>query len=225
MWDEVEDQSVSCKREGELRSGFWKGMIGLGSQTCRHQGTYESAWEIIELFDLEGSPQRRTPLQIQEEMVDRKLPFHETAAAKTLLHFLVQVIGEFKKAWERIRNGARRTTGPKSPLGGFRRSAILSRSTIRSSESSWSVVSSTDTASISSRDSRHQSSPTSTVASGCSAGSRQDALVTTITLLGIALQVADIASIPFLRGIIGTVLHIAQLIQVSTLLLTAERRS
>lgn len=226
MWDEVEDQSVGSKREQELLSSFWKGMIGFGSRNCRYEGTRESAWEIIDLLDLEGSRRRPTPLQIQREMVDRKLPLHETTAAKTLLRSLVQLVGEFKKVWTKMRNGTSRKPGPKNPPGGLGRNVSVGRSsTIRSSRSSWSVVSSVDTASTASRHSGNPSSPAESTSSGCSATGRTDALLAMITGLRIAHQVADIASIPMLRGSIGTVLHIAQLIQVSTLLLIAERRS
>jgi hypothetical protein len=120
MWDEVDDQSVGYKREEELLSNFWKDMILLGSRTCRFQGTRESAWEIIRCLDLEGSRLRRAPLQIQREMVDRDLPLHETTAAKTLLCSLIQLAGELKKVWAKLRSRARRTTSPRAPSSGLR---------------------------------------------------------------------------------------------------------
>ena len=87
MWDDVEE-SLGSKSEHRLVSNFWKDMIHLGSRTCRFQGTRESAWEIIGCLDLEGCHQTRTPLRIQREMVDRRLPLCETTAAETLLGFL-----------------------------------------------------------------------------------------------------------------------------------------
>ena len=222
MWDEVADQSVSSRREEELLSSFWKDMIDLGSRTCRFQGTPESAWEIINGLDLEGSRQTRTPLQIQREMVDRGLPLPQTTAAKTLLRSLVQLAGEFKKAWEKLRNRARRTNNPRKPFGGLPLRALPSRSSsIRSSssESSWSVLSLTGSSRSASRNSTPPSSPGESTSSGCSATSHRDTLLTTIRVLKLAHQMADIVHIPMLRGVIGTALHIAQLIEVSTLLL------
>ena len=228
MWDEVEDQSVGCKREEELLSGFWKGMICLGSRTCRFQGTRESAWEIINRLDLEGSRQNRAPLQIQREMVDRGLQLHETAAAKTLLRSLIHLTGEFKKVWEKLRNRARRAASAREPWGGLRRNTFqsgFSSNKSSSSESSWSVVSSTGILSIASGDSIPPSSPTGSTSSGCSANGRRDTFLATIRVLKLVHQMADIANVPILRGVIGTVLHIAQLIEVSTPLLTARRGS
>ena len=91
MWDVVEE-SLGSEREDKLVSNFWKDMIHLGSRTCRFQGTRESAWEIIGCLDLEGGHQTRTPLRIQREMVDRRLPLDETAAAKTLFCFLEAMV-------------------------------------------------------------------------------------------------------------------------------------
>ncbi|KAG8220498.1 P-loop containing nucleoside triphosphate hydrolase protein [Butyriboletus roseoflavus] len=213
MWDEVEDQSVGSKREEELLSSFWKGMIDLGSRTCRFQGTRESAWEIIDHLDLEGSREGRTPLQIQREMVDKELPLHETAAGKTLFHSLVELTGEFKKSWTKMRNGVRRATDPRKPSLGLPRNAILSESHTLSSSPTSSVVSRTDTASISSRDSAYLSIPAGTTSSGCTANGRRDSLLATIAGLRLAHQVADIASIPVIRVTIGTVLRIAQMIE------------
>lgn len=226
MWDEVGDQSVGSRREEELLSSFWKDMICLGSHTCRFQGTPESAWEIINGLDLDGSRQMRTPLQIQQEMVDRGLSLPETTAAKTLLRSLVQLAGEVKKAWGKLRNRARRTTSPRKPPGGPQPRALPSRSSsIRSSssESSWSVLSFTGSSRIASRNSTPPSSPGESTSSGCSAGSRRDTLLATIRVLRLAHQMADLAHIPLLRGVIGTALHIAQLIEVSALLLTVGR--
>ena len=227
MWDEVEGQSIGCKRE-EILSDFWKDIICIGSLTCRFQGTRESAWEIINRLDLEGSHQNRAPLQIQREMVDRGLPIYETSAAKALLCSLIQDTGEFKRAWAKLRNRVRRTTSPREPSGGLRRYTFLSRSSTNrssSSEASWSVVSSTGILSIASGDSIPPSSPTGSTSSGCSANGRRDTFLATIRVLKLAHQMADIANVPILRGIIGTVLHIAQLIEVSTPLLTARRGS
>ncbi|KAF8557899.1 kinase-like protein [Imleria badia] len=117
MWDEVEDQAVGSQREDELLSDFWKVMIRQGSRSCRFEGTRDSAWEIINRLDLEGSRQMRIP-------------------------------------------------PPPGPAGSI-----------------------------------------------CSANGHRDALVAAIKVLRVAHQAADICHIPMLRGVIGTVLHIAQQIE------------
>lgn len=223
MWDEV-DKAVGSDREEELRSDFWKGMICHGSRSCRFEGTRESAWEIMDCLDLEGSYQTRIPLQIQEEMVDRGLELHETTAAKTLLRFLVNLAGEFKKAWAKLRNKTRRATSPRGTSGDLRRHTLGRSSTIRSG-STQSIVTSASLSRVGTRDSTSPSSPAESTSSGCSADGYRDALFATIKVLGIAHQAADIGHIPMLRGIIGTVLHVAQLINVSTPPSTVLRRS
>lgn len=219
MWDE-EDESVGTQREEELVSDFWKDMIRLGSRTCRFRGTRESAWQIMDGLDLDGPRQKRTPLQIQREMVDRGLPLHETTAARTLLRFLVQLAGEFKKGWARLRNRAGRKAGPREPSR-LPLHSVLSRSpTMRSnfSETSWSVISATDT-------STPPISPTGSTTSRCGVNRRRDTLSATIGVLKLSHQLADIGHIPMLRGIIGTVLHIARLIEVSIPLFKVWLRS
>ena len=220
MWDEVDSQSVGCKREEELLSSFWKDMILLGSRTCRFLGTHESAWEIINRLDLEGSRQGRAPLQIQREMVDRGLPFHETTAAKTLLRSLVQLAREYKRVWAKLHNKARRTTNPREPSGGLRRHTFQTGpptgGSSASDDSSMTLISSNSTL---------LPIPAGSTPSGCSANGRRDTLLATIRVLKLAHQMADIGHVPMLRGVIGSVLHIAQLIEVSTPLLASRRDS
>ncbi|KAF8420754.1 P-loop containing nucleoside triphosphate hydrolase protein [Boletus edulis BED1] len=216
MWDEVKDQSIGSKREEELLSDFWADMIRLGSRDRRFQGTRESAWEIINCLDLEASGERRKPLQIQREMVDRGLQLHETTAARTFIRTLMQLAGEAKKFWTKLRNKSRRKTTPRVPPVGLRLRHVPSRSpTIgsSSSEAGWSVVSSPGSSGIISRGSTPPSSPAESNVSGCSINGRQDTLLAAIRVLGLAHQMADIANIPMLRGIIGTALRIAQHIQ------------
>ncbi|KAF8132017.1 hypothetical protein EV363DRAFT_1164405 [Boletus edulis] len=213
MWDEFEDKSIGFEREEELFSDFWKDMILLGSRTCRFQGTRESAWEIINHLDLEGSAKKCTPLKIQQEMVDRGLQLHETTAAKT---FVRSLAGEAKKFWAKLRNKSRWKTTPREPSISLRLRHFPSRSsTIRSSSSDAgrSVDSSTGSSRITSRNSTPLSSPAESTWSYCSMNGRQDILSVTIKVLGCAHQMADIAHIPMLRGIIGTALYIAKHIQ------------
>ena len=219
MWD-FEDPSVGLKREEELRSTYWKDMIHLGSRTSRFWGTHASAWEIINHLNLGGPRQTRQPLQIQREMVDHRMQLQETAAARTLFHFLA---AEFKKGWERMRSGARRTRpiARTQPERRPRRAGSTSSFRSGSSETSWSMLS----ASASSNSSYHTPlfSPAESTSSGCSAHGRRDTLFATIEGLTLAHQMADIAAVPTLRGAIGTVLELAKTIQVCFLLIEINR--
>ena len=210
MWDEVED-SLGSKREQELVSNFWEDMLRLGSRTCRFQGTRDSAWEIISRLDLEGSRTGRAPLKIQQEMVDRQLPFEKTTAAKTLLRFLLE---EMKGFWAWLRVGTRRVLGVRKHSENLRRHILSRTSTRRSnaSETSLAVGLPSDTS--------NNPSPTESASTGCNINGRRDSLSAMITALGLGYQVAEITatSIPALRGAIGAVLQIAQLIEVGALL-------
>ena len=220
-WGELQDESIRSKREGELLSTSWKEMIHLGSRTCRFQGTRASAWDIVNCLDLEGAHQTRTPLQIQQEMVDRGLPLHETGAAKTLFGYLR---AEFKKVWARMRHGARGRVGARIPSP---RPALSRSSTFGSGFSStgWSVLSTSSSSNSSYHTPQQTPSPTESASSGCSAYGRRETLLAMITGLRLAHQMANIAAIPILRGTIRTVFQIAQAIEASSLLSIVGHRS
>ena len=190
-------------------------MTNHGSRTCRFAGTRESAWEIINCLDLNISHQRRRPLQIQEEMVDRGLPLHETTAAKTLFRFLVQLPAELKRAWGKLHNRAGRASNSK---GHPRQKPFSTSPTIRPNSSV--VAPSTGIAIVASPDSASLPSPADSISSGCSVTGYQDTLSAAIRALELAYEVAEIGHIPLLRGIIETVLHIARTIEVSSSPLT-----
>ena len=217
MWDELQDGSIGSKREEKLLSTHWKDMIHLGLRTCRFQGTHESAWEIIGCLDLEGCHQTRTPLRIQREMVDRSLPFYETAAAKILNSPASpgpSLGSELKNVWEGLRHGVRGKVGARVPS---RRPALSRSPTIGSGSSAtgWSVLSTSSSTNSSYHSPQQTLSPTESTSSGCGAYDRRETLLAMITGLRLAHQMADIAAIPVLRGTIGTVLEIAQMIEVS----------
>ncbi|KAI6158373.1 P-loop containing nucleoside triphosphate hydrolase protein, partial [Pisolithus thermaeus] len=94
MWDEVTEE-VGSAREEELRADFWRAMIALGSTTHRFERTTESAWKIINSLSVQPLASRR-PLQIQSEMVDENLPLHRTAAGRTVLNSLNDLMSSFK---------------------------------------------------------------------------------------------------------------------------------
>ncbi|KIJ63777.1 hypothetical protein HYDPIDRAFT_91834 [Hydnomerulius pinastri MD-312] len=221
MWDEVGDSDGSLK-EAELVSKFWNGMIQLGSRTRRFDRTQDSPWEIINSLNLKSLKDRK-PLQIQQEMVDQGLPLEKTTAGKTLLRLLSQLFDDVKGFFRGFgKRSSRRTAATKKPTeDNLRRRTFLSRrSSTRSSASSAS--SGTDDAAIfsssgSSRETDASSIQSSTrgSSSSCSLNGRKD-LLATITGLKLAYQIADLASIPFLKGAIGLALNIAQSVDVST---------
>ena len=91
MWDK-EDRLVALQREEELRENFWQPMLARGCQMARFHYTNQSAWGIIDRFDISA----RRPLQIQEEIVNQKKNLRETAA----YHVLVQW---WEKMWTKFR--------------------------------------------------------------------------------------------------------------------------
>ena len=105
QWSNV-DQAQGEKREGELRGGdFWGGLITGGATVARFMGTRESGLELID--KLMGNTPK--PLDIQDQMVEKKMAMAETEAGKFMngelasLHKkyqkdLGEIKGEIKKA-------------------------------------------------------------------------------------------------------------------------------
>ncbi|KAI6141093.1 P-loop containing nucleoside triphosphate hydrolase protein [Pisolithus tinctorius] len=108
MWDEVSEE-VGSQREQELQSDFWRAMIKLGSTTHRFEGTAESARKIINSVSI-SPPAERRPLQIQREMVDKHLPLHKTAAGRTILDRLFNLMPRSEGIFARIKKGTKRTS-------------------------------------------------------------------------------------------------------------------
>jgi hypothetical protein len=87
MWGEVQRQSGSIaageRREDQLKSTneFWGGMLRAGSHYRRHTGDRKSAEEIMSVII---NTRRKTTLDIQIEMVDKKLLLDETTAGRYL---------------------------------------------------------------------------------------------------------------------------------------------
>jgi hypothetical protein len=70
MWNEVEDE-IGLRREEELR----KLMMNNGYQIARFNYTHESAWEIINMIDI------NRPLKLRTEMVDPGKPLVQRSLA------------------------------------------------------------------------------------------------------------------------------------------------
>ena len=86
FWDQV-NTDIGSKREAQLSSEFWAGMIAQGCRVARLEPRErETAWKIIDMFDFTAS--RRNVLKIQTEMVDEKKALHDTSAFKMLAKLL-----------------------------------------------------------------------------------------------------------------------------------------
>ena len=86
FWDQV-NTDIGLKREAQLKSEFWAGMIAQGCRVARLKPRKcETAWEIIDMFDSNAS--RQKVLKIQTEMVDEKKALHDTSAFKLLAKLL-----------------------------------------------------------------------------------------------------------------------------------------
>jgi hypothetical protein len=68
--------STCESRQRMLEETVWKQMLEHGAQARRFNGTFESAWEIIDALPTESMG----ALLIQEELVTRKLRLSETQA-------------------------------------------------------------------------------------------------------------------------------------------------
>ncbi|KAG6842249.1 hypothetical protein C0991_000219 [Blastosporella zonata] len=100
LWDEV-DSGVGVSREGQLQRDFWAPLMGEGCRTARFSNTFQSAWKVIGLFDI-NAPR---PLLVQREMVDEKKDLKATSAFKALVHWWEQVVtkvkGKFRRKYTR----------------------------------------------------------------------------------------------------------------------------
>ncbi|KAK6063299.1 hypothetical protein SCUP515_12522 [Seiridium cupressi] len=89
FWEQV-SETVGIQREIELRteSDFWGSMLANGSRIERHMAdNTESARRLVDVI-LRISEQRgsaEVPLNIQQEMVDRKTSLRDTEAVKEIL--------------------------------------------------------------------------------------------------------------------------------------------
>jgi len=102
MWDRV-DPSTAVRREDELKRDFWKRMLALGSPVVRFHGTFESAWQII---DLVANKSRVDALLLQEELVNLKRQLSETQAGMVLYNELQKLLADHKETLRRLRDEA-----------------------------------------------------------------------------------------------------------------------
>lgn len=86
MWGKVtEDEGT--RREGELKSKYWKLLLAMGAKTVRHEDTAESARHVASMVI------GNTPfyLQLQEEMGKDNKPLRDTAAGREVMLELVRM--------------------------------------------------------------------------------------------------------------------------------------
>jgi len=87
MWGEVQRQSGGAaaaeRREEQLKATdeFWGGMVQGGSHVRRHLGDRKSAEAILSVI---VNAQKKVTLDIQVEMIDKKLPLDQTMAGQYL---------------------------------------------------------------------------------------------------------------------------------------------
>ncbi|KAI6024298.1 hypothetical protein EDC04DRAFT_283093 [Pisolithus marmoratus] len=201
VWDEVTEE-VGSARERELFSDFWGPMVKLGSSMHRFEGNMESAWKIINSITVLPPAQRR-PLQIQREMVDKRIPLHKTTAARATLEAPTYRKSGFKGIFKWLKNGTGRSPNPTPSYSKHlpRRSpSSLSMSTVTTSSYSGSIGTGI-------------SSPSDS--GTCSTEGYRGNLVWVIPALQAALGTVELVRIPHLKDVISPSLSIALSIEVN----------
>ena len=112
MWDLV-DENEGGRRETQLQERYWKGMLSGGSRVARFLGTHDSAWGIVDMIveKDEGFPSR-SPLLIQEEMVELHQQLGETKAGITLYNTLQKLLAEQQETIRQLKDEARMQDSP-----------------------------------------------------------------------------------------------------------------
>jgi hypothetical protein len=230
MWDEV-PLDVGQERENQLRDGHWKSMLTLGSTTARFLNTKESAWDTISQFRFEN---RRATL-LQEELVERQMSLPETTAGRSMLGWLGEIIESLKEALRRLRKRLRKAR--KTYKGELRKDINQQEQTLQAADrllGKYSLPSKGPTRSASSppfvivrpstpySDLPAVSSPSSTCVAlpNSSADSlnlrctNRQILHASITSLKTIHQLAGVAPVPGLQGVVGVILRIGEMIEV-----------
>ena len=112
MWDLVKGDEGE-RRLAQLQERYWKGMLVGGSKVARFLGTHESAWELVDMIvKMDEGPSSRSPLLIQEEMVDLHQQLGETQAGITLYDTLQKLLAEQQKTIRQLKDEARMQDNP-----------------------------------------------------------------------------------------------------------------
>ncbi|KAF9555463.1 hypothetical protein CPC08DRAFT_712004 [Agrocybe pediades] len=84
MWDDVKTRCRAEEMERRLKEKYWRDMISLGASTTPYWNTPQSARETVNNFIGRRQGLSRIPLQIQQDIVDKRLTLGETEAARAL---------------------------------------------------------------------------------------------------------------------------------------------
>ncbi len=107
MWDEVEED-VGDKREGQLKTEYWRSMIERGSSVRRFLNDQKSAFNILTpIFDEVNS---RSALLLQTEMNELGLQLKQTTAGRTLYSEIGELVTRHQRCMERIRKELKEPT-------------------------------------------------------------------------------------------------------------------
>jgi hypothetical protein len=100
MWERV-GQAVGNMRERELKDVLWKELLDKGSKVDRLQtASFEDAWGVVGRLVEQREASKITMLQ--EELVDHKINFNETHAAKVLYTDLQKLLAEQKETMKSL---------------------------------------------------------------------------------------------------------------------------
>jgi hypothetical protein len=111
MWGNV-DSAVGAAREAQLAAEFVKPALDKGAQLLRHYNTNRSAHDIIRAI----LKNRRTALQVQQELIDEGREFHRTTVGEEIsrevgesTRRLAQQVQELQNALENLRDREKET--------------------------------------------------------------------------------------------------------------------
>ncbi|KAH7909051.1 hypothetical protein BJ138DRAFT_1156161 [Hygrophoropsis aurantiaca] len=96
MWNEI-DNEIGIRHEEQLKTQFWEPVMMYGGRIARFSSTYDSAWEIINQFDINS----RQAVLTQTEMVEQGKNFSETSAFDVLAQWWKQLVNILRKALKR----------------------------------------------------------------------------------------------------------------------------
>ena len=218
MWDEV-DEEEGNNRESELTSRYWKTMIELGCRTSRFHNNTKSALDIVSQFQ-----DARCTVLLQRELVDLYFELAVTSASQTLFPFRVELI---KKIKEFLAHSTNRIAVEKARIVRTLRIANVQRRRNSAPSSVFRRLSievtedPTNKISIGGVETPQAASPIecfpppsspadSTVQSGT-----QMVLQGTITALKLIQQIVGLAPVPGLQSLVGVVLNILEVVNVS----------
>ncbi|KAH7905079.1 P-loop containing nucleoside triphosphate hydrolase protein, partial [Hygrophoropsis aurantiaca] len=102
MWNEI-DNETGIRHEEQLKTLFWEPMMKYGCRTTRFSSTYDSAWEIVNQFDINN----RRPVLIQEEMVEQGKNLSETSAFHVMAQWWKQLVDRLRETLNRSRWSSR----------------------------------------------------------------------------------------------------------------------